>query len=65
MGYYKVTVIERLAKVLIIEADNLFKAVEKAETMVNKSEVVLDADDFVDRNFEIEEPSEQRIYSNP
>lgn len=55
MGYYKVTITEHLAKTLLIEADGIWEAYGKAEAMVNNSEVVLDADDFIDRDLEAEE----------
>ncbi len=58
MGYYKVTITEHLARSLMIEADNAEGALEKAEYMVNSSKVILDADDFLDRDFEVEESSE-------
>lgn len=54
MNKYKVTVTEHLARTLTIEADDLGEALEKAETMINNSEVILDADDFLDRDFECE-----------
>lgn len=41
----------------MIEADDAEEALEKAEYMVNSSKVILDADDFLDRDFEVEEPS--------
>jgi len=55
MGYYNVTITEHLAKNISVEADDLGEAIEKAEAMVNESEVVLDAVDFIDRDFEAEE----------
>ncbi len=58
MGYYKVTITEHLVRSLMIEADNAEEALEKAEYMVNSSKVILDADDFLDRDFEVEESSE-------
>lgn len=57
MPKYKITITEHLARSLMIEADDAEKALEKAEYMVNNSKVILDADDFLDRDFEVEEPS--------
>lgn len=54
MSEYNVTITERLVKTLIIEAESIEEAICKAEHMVNNSEVILDADDFLDRDFECE-----------
>ena len=48
------TVTEHLPRTLTIEADDPGEAIEKAEDMINSSEVVLDADDFLDRDFDCE-----------
>lgn len=52
--HYKVEVIERLTRLVDVEADSAEEAVDKAEHAVNAEEVVLGADDFCDRDFEVE-----------
>lgn len=54
MNEYNVTITERLVKTLRIEAKSIEEAICKAEYMVNTCEVVLDADDFLDRDFDCE-----------
>lgn len=48
---YKILVTETLARIIEVNASDLSEAYEKVETMYDKSEIVLDYNDFVDVDF--------------
>lgn len=55
MSVYGISVKEILKRTVIVEAENVEDAVRKAEEAVERGEVILDVDDFDDREIE---PSE-------
>lgn len=50
---YKVNVKEILSRTITVEAEDAFEAEEKVADMVRNSEIILDADDFIDREITI------------
>lgn len=46
---FKINVRETLEKVVEVEAENIYKAMDKVEDMCNSGDIVLDAEDFVGR----------------
>lgn len=48
---YKILVTETLARIIEVNASDLSEAYEKVETMYDKSEIVLDYNDFVNVDF--------------
>lgn len=53
MQQFKVIITETLAKEITILAEDEDEAYLRAEEQVNNEDVVLDADDFKDRNIEV------------
>lgn len=51
MNKYKVEITETLPKTVEVEADNEKDAIHKVMKMYKNSEVILDANDFVDLDF--------------
>lgn len=49
MPRYGISVREILKRTVIVEADNIDAAIEKVEAAVNRDEIILDADDFDER----------------
>ena len=50
---YKVNVKEILSRTITVEAEDSFEAEEKVADMVRNSEIILDAEDFTDREITI------------
>lgn len=50
---YKVEITEYLQKTIEVAADNKFEAISIVEDMYNNEEVVLSADNFIDKEFNI------------
>ena len=50
---FKVEITEILQRTVAVEAEDEYDALDKAEDMCNKSEIILVADDFVDRDIKI------------
>lgn len=48
---HKVKVVETLERIVEVEADDIYEAIEIVEDMVNCEDIVLDADDFTGREF--------------
>lgn len=55
MKMFNVTITERLERVVMVEAEDLAEAEEIVNEAWNKEEYVLEADDFVEANFQAEE----------
>ena len=53
MSEYQVEIREILSRTYTIEAESKEKALEIIKNAVNKSEIILDADDFISRDIEI------------
>ncbi len=53
MSEYQVEIRETLSRTYTIEAESKEKALEIIKNAVNKSEIILDADDFISRDIEI------------
>ena len=53
MKQFKVEITEILQRTVVVEAEDEYDALDKAEDMCNKSEIILVADDFVDRDIKI------------
>lgn len=49
---FGISVKEVLQRTVIVEAESLDEAIEKVEDAVTRSEIILDADDFLDRDIE-------------
>lgn len=49
MAQYGISVREILKRTVIVEAENLEEAIEKVEDAVERDEIVLDVDDYDDR----------------
>lgn len=52
MAQYGIKIEEILRRTVIVEADNLEEAIEKVQDAVWCDEIVLDADDYADREIE-------------
>ena len=52
---FKVEVVEKLRRVVLVAAADSQDAIERVEEMLDKEEIVLDADDFADREIQIAE----------
>lgn len=50
---YKVNIKEILSRTITVEAEDAFEAEEKVADMVRNSEIILDAEDFTDREITI------------
>lgn len=50
---YKVNVKEILSRTITVKAEDAFEAEEKVADMIRNSEIILDADDFVDREISV------------
>lgn len=55
MSEYRVTIREVLEREIILKAQNLGEAVDKAGDIMRNEEIVLDADDFSHREYDAEE----------
>jgi hypothetical protein len=55
MKKYNITINETLSKTMLVIADSPEEAVEEIESLINREQIVLTADDFTDRSFDIEE----------
>lgn len=49
MAQYGISVREILKRTVIVEAENLNKAIRKVEEAVEREEIILDVDDYDDR----------------
>ncbi len=49
MAQYGISVREILKRAVIVEAENLEKAIQKVEDAVEREEIILDVDDYDDR----------------
>ena len=49
MSRYGISVREILKKTVIVEAENLEEAIQKVEEAVERDEIILDVDDYDDR----------------
>ena len=49
MARYGISVREILKRAVIVEAENLEKAIQKVEDAVEREEIILDVDDYDDR----------------
>ena len=49
MSRYGISVKEILKRTVIVEADNLEEAIQKVEEAVERDEIILDVDDYDDR----------------
>lgn len=49
MAQYGISVREILKRTVIVEAENLEEAIQKVEESVNREEIILDYDDYDDR----------------
>lgn len=49
MSRYGISVREILKRTVIVEAENLEKAIQKVEEAVKRDEIILDVDDYDDR----------------
>ena len=49
---YKICITETLARTISVLADNSCEALEKVEKMYDDEDIVLDADDFIQVNFD-------------
>lgn len=49
MAQYAISVREILKRTVIVEADNLEEAIQKIEEAVEREEIILDVDDYDDR----------------
>lgn len=54
MKEYAVKITETLEKIVYVQADNPLEAEELAQENYNRSEYILDADNFVGASFEVE-----------
>ena len=54
MKEYAVKITETLEKIVYVQADNPLEAEELAQENYNRSEYILDADNFVGVEFEVE-----------
>lgn len=54
MKEYAVKITETLEKIVYVQADNPVEAEELAQENYNRSEYILDADNFVGASFEVE-----------
>lgn len=52
MNRYVIQIEETLSRDVIIDADNLEEAIDKVRDMYHSEEIVLDASDYVDTNFD-------------
>lgn len=53
MAKYKVEITEYLQRIIEVDADNDKEAIEKVETMYGNEEIVLSADDFINKEINI------------
>lgn len=49
MAQYGISVREILKRTIIVEAENLDEAIQKVEAAVEREEIILDVDDYDDR----------------
>lgn len=49
MAQYAISVREILKRTVIVEAENLEEAIQKVEEAVEREEIILDVDDYEDR----------------
>lgn len=57
MNKYKVEITEYLQKIIEVEAENEMDALAKIEADYKSQKIILDADDFIDKNIEIYNPN--------
>lgn len=53
MKKYEVTIIETLQRTVFVEAESALEAEEIVKGKIAREEIVLDADDFIDRDYSI------------
>lgn len=62
----KVSIIETLERTILVEAKDETEALVKAEQLYRNSDIVLDADDYVDTEIELADPdasvSNEEVY---
>ena len=60
-NYYLVTIEETLSRTVKVEAENIEHAYFKAERAYRECEIVLDADDFVDKEITVREVTDEDL----
>ncbi len=53
MKEFTIEITETLSKSVVIKADSEEEAIEKAKYLYNIEEIVLDSDDFIDKEIEL------------